>query len=885
MKNVLLILFFLFSFYCSAQNIITGKIQDANNTPILLANVLIKQGDETVEFVMARQGKYSITLEKEYTKIIVEITANGYISQTQTLDSVQKNKTYTLNFILPIDDIKKLDEVVISAPKQPIQIKGDTTKFNVSSFSNGSERKIIDIIKKLPGVDVDDKSGEIRFKGKPIETVTLGGDDLFGYNYSLGTKNINVDMVEQVQAIENYSKNPLLKGIESDDKVILNLELKKGKIDLSGEINGGLGINANEKLVGNSNNNFITVAKNYKSFGILSYNNIGVNNSPLDYVGGGIGVEKLKEKDYFANKTIPETILGVNLDNNRSNINNSFFGNYDAIFKIKKRLSIKFNLYYLKDNIFSNQLSQSQNTINNQTFVTSDNRTIYKKPSYYRGDIEMKYNTSKTSLLEYNFRIQQEQINTQSNVLQNNEKNFDNTLLSNDFYLKQNLLFTKKLSTKTALQVLLFHSTNQIPQEFSITPSVFNPNNFEKDVQKINNRKDYTELNATLLGSHKGSKYIFSAKINIENSPLSSNLSSRNDNLNSQIIISINDLNYTKKTFSTTGSYGFERRKWRISPAYSISILDQKIENKIQANVQNSQNFIFEPSLTIRYKLNDVSSIVATSNYKQKPNTETYLFTNPILTSNRSIMSNQPNLSLQNTLSSSLFYRKNDLFNQFRLSFGATYQENNGNFFSNLDIEPNVMRSNYFYLPQNTNSLNFSFSTEKYLDMIESTVKFTSNYSISQYKNIVNNSNLRDNQNNTFNNELTVRTAFEGDFNFENATIFIQNNSKNNQGGRFSNQFLSNISKLVYFPNKKWFFSLSSDYYLPNVNKKTENYLFLDFLARFRPKSKKYEFNFVFNNLLNNDNFTQIETTDYSVNIFQSRLLSRYFLMNVSFNF
>jgi hypothetical protein len=56
----------------------------------------------------------------------------------------------------------------------------------------------------------------------------LRGDNLFGIYYTLGTKN-NVAMVDQVQAVDNYSENPLLKGIEQDGKVSLNLKLKKGR--------------------------------------------------------------------------------------------------------------------------------------------------------------------------------------------------------------------------------------------------------------------------------------------------------------------------------------------------------------------------------------------------------------------------------------------------------------------------------------------------------------------------------------------------------------------------------------------------------------------------------------------------------------------------------
>ena len=155
--------------------------------------------------------------------------------------------------------------------------------YNIEKYKDPTDKKVQDVLKRLPGIEVNEKSGEIKYKGKSVETVTLDGDNLFGYNYSLGTKNINIDMLEQVQAIDNYSENPLLKGIEGGEKVSLNLKLKKGKTDYSGNIDFGLGINNDLNLLNNSNANILGISKNYKSFGIVSYNNIGVNHSPFDY--------------------------------------------------------------------------------------------------------------------------------------------------------------------------------------------------------------------------------------------------------------------------------------------------------------------------------------------------------------------------------------------------------------------------------------------------------------------------------------------------------------------------------------------------------------------------------------------------------------------------
>ena len=221
---------------------ILGTITDTELNSLDYSYVSIKDFDNinVKEYLIARKGKYEIDLKEEYLKIVVEIQSSGYITATKIIENLQKKKTYNFNFVLKKDTITNqlLDEVIIIAKRKPFKIKKDTVSYNVNSYRNGSERKIEDIIKKLPGIEVDKNTGVIKYKGKPIESVTLDGDNLFGHNYTLGTKNINVDMVSQIEAIENYSENPLLKGIEKGDKVSLNLKFRicqpkgKGKVQI-----------------------------------------------------------------------------------------------------------------------------------------------------------------------------------------------------------------------------------------------------------------------------------------------------------------------------------------------------------------------------------------------------------------------------------------------------------------------------------------------------------------------------------------------------------------------------------------------------------------------------------------------------------------------------
>lgn len=571
MNKIIFVFFFLCALIIKRQTI-SGTIESASGKTLVRANILIKEVNDVEnvkEFVITQSENFSITLKKDYKTILIEAISIGFYSETYTIENPLKDKTYNINFVLREDKTTKLDEVIVKAKKRPFTIKKDTVKYDVNAYSDGSERKIQDVIKKLPGIEVNETTGEIKYKGKSVETVLLEGDNLFGYNYSLGTKNINVDMVEQVQAIDNYSENPLLKGIENADKVALNLILKKGKIDLSGNIDLGFGVFDKGKQAININSNILGITKNYKSFATLAYNNIGINHSPFDYFGFNINLEQIKEKDFFAQKVIPETRFSNTLDDKRVNINNQYFGNYNAIFKLNKRLKVKTNLYYINDKITSEQLFENQYIIDGESFTTTDDYLITKKPKQYRGDLEIKYNSSKTSLLEYNLRVRQESIKTPSSGISNNENSFESLLNSNDFYFKQKLLYTKKLSDKKAFQLSIFQSTNTIPQTYQISPSVIDSINFNNDTQKSEYQKDYLETQATVLGSSKkGNKYTFSVGGVLDNNKFKSELFSQSSTENITAINGTNNLKYFKNSLYNLGGYHFN-----CISSYNVSFL------------------------------------------------------------------------------------------------------------------------------------------------------------------------------------------------------------------------------------------------------------------------------------------------------------------------
>jgi hypothetical protein len=881
MRLIYFFVLFLLSFSVSAQ-IITGRVFDANNNLINAANVLFKDAANTTfikEFTPVKKGSFTISLKKKYTAIVVELQINGFVIPTQIIENPEPLKSYNLDFRIENEQKINLKEVVILAKKKAFEIVEDTVKYNVTAYRDGSERKIDDIIKKLPGITVEPNSGKIKYKGKEIETVTLEGDNLFGYNYTVGTKNINVDMVDQVQAVDHYAENPLLKGIEQNDKVSLNLILKKGRLDFSGDITSGLGLFEKGKIAHDDSVTLLGITKNFKSFGTLNYNTIGENTSPFDYSGFNLNPEELRERDINATKIIPETMFSSALGNERANINNHFFGNFNSIFKIGKQLSVKTNGYYVRDRIVRNELVENQFQINNQSFATSDYTSLIKKPEQYRGDLEIKYTMSKNSSLEYTSRIKEESITTPITIFRNEMDVFNSNLTSQDILFKQRLLWTNKLSENKAIQGSFYHATNYRPQKLMISPSVLNSGN-GIDTQESAFRKNYLEGAFKFLGAIKKKKYEFNLGSVLEENPFSSNLVSDN-NQNSE-----NRFNYAQQSIFLSTNYHFNKGKWRISPRGNFRYLLQKRNDYVTDQSDVQRDFIFEPSLSTSYRISNLASLNASMGYKQLNNSEAFLFQNPILVNNRISYSNTPSLELQKRQLYSLDYTRNDLFNQFEFMIDINFQKVKGNFFSNAFITENTTIINNFFLPEWTNDFTANMRVSKYIPLLESTFKLTSTFNHSNFKNIVNSSELRNNEINFFRNELFFKTAFDFTLNFESTSIF-QNSVAKSQGQQqqFTNSSFQETFSVLVRPFKRWRWTVSADYFLPNSDDKSVDFLFLNSSFDYQAKENKWRLGLELKNLFNENNFEQIQNNDYSTTIFRSTLLPRYFLVTFSRNF
>ncbi|WP_163517345.1 TonB-dependent receptor [Gelidibacter japonicus] len=240
MKKFITLLLLLVVGHSFAQIKVEGVVKDSIGNPLELANVIaINQETKALESygITNDQGQYKLALTKN-TTYLVQVSYIGM----KTVDEVLavKESDLTKNFTMQEDNT--LDEIQLTY-EMPVTIKGDTLTYNADSFNKGTERKLEDVLKNLPGVEIN-ADGQIEVEGKVVNKLMVNGKDFFDGDSKLATKNIPSSAVDKIQVLRNYSEVGQLSGVQNNqDNVAINIKLKEGKENFwFGDVTAGGGV-------------------------------------------------------------------------------------------------------------------------------------------------------------------------------------------------------------------------------------------------------------------------------------------------------------------------------------------------------------------------------------------------------------------------------------------------------------------------------------------------------------------------------------------------------------------------------------------------------------------------------------------------------------------
>lgn len=221
MKSLIFLFFLLFTCQMQAQFLIKGKVIDnETHQPLERATVTLTRDSSSTIYkytLTDPKGCFSFSVSENNTWT-VHVTYLGYQKESQP---VQKGKGMT--FQLKPETIS-LKEVEIKGGR--IYGRQDTVKYDLSRFTSGKEQNIKEALKRLPGIDINEQSGEIRYNGKAISQFTVEGMDVSGGRYNQITENLKADAVKDAEVIEHFQPIRSLRNKMPSDKVALNLTLK-----------------------------------------------------------------------------------------------------------------------------------------------------------------------------------------------------------------------------------------------------------------------------------------------------------------------------------------------------------------------------------------------------------------------------------------------------------------------------------------------------------------------------------------------------------------------------------------------------------------------------------------------------------------------------------
>lgn len=879
---------FIFFFFISknfAQNI-NGTVT-SEGKPIENVSVLIK--DKTYPKVIVQYtvsdslGRFSLNLDELKENLILELVTLNF--KKKVLFLIDFNIANLNSLVIELEPkINDLDEVIIIGKKNPIKIKKDTIVYNPTKFSDGTEKVVEDLLKKLPGIDVDN-TGVIKFNGKPITSLLLEGDDLFGYNYSIGSKNIDINVVEEIEAIENYNENPLLNDIKISDDVAINLKLKKGISDFSGNSEIGLG---NDDFF-KTKNTLLSLSNLFKGFSSVQYNNISENHTPYDILTDKLSIEDRNQRELLSQKIINDLNSAKIFNNeNFTSKNNTFYYSLNSLFKINKRNLIKFNLGYFKDKLENESSNETTYLLNDGFINTVYNNNYVKKPRIINYSFEFKSDISPTFNLLYKAKIKLGKDRTYNTGQSNN--NLKEFFLTKDEFTRHDLRLTKKINSKNVIQVKGLFSYSNSTQQYDLFPG------FDLDEGVISenlSNSQHVELGKRYVELCVNWRHSMNKKTTFE---LNTGLTSIKNSLNTVLKeFEGDDLYNTAFNFNSKNNFDYNINKYFLNIKLQYKINKFKITPDIKFNYVktlfddvnfNENNYkkgkiSSNSSLKISYSPAEFSSIIASYRLDQNEPREENLHDGYILTSSNRIQNNSLSFEMSNRHNFIFGFFKNDFYNLFRFNFFINHSFSVNNMFSNPTITEDLIFVSRFFSKKGDKNTNFNFFVSKYIGKLKTTSLFTSLYSINKYKNIVNESNIRENKNETWSNQIYLKTNLSKKVNLENKLSFTR--SRFYSDSQISNKTngLENSFTFIYKPSEKFTVQLNKDFIHLNNNK---DFIFINSLVSYN-KNENVSYSLIGTNLTNNKELSSTIGDDYSNSRYVQEINNLSLLLAVNFRF
>ena len=474
-KITILFFLFLFSFLSSTHaQTLKGKITDAEtNLPLEAVMISVLRGNTTIDYALTdAKGQFSLPWKHSGT-LQLNISLLGYKREMRNI-----NAAGTLNLSLQPEAIV-LKEVQIRPGR--INTRKDTVRYDLAQFASSKDVHIKDVLKKLPGVDVDE-NGQVKYKGKAIDHYFVEGMDVTGGRYNQINNNLSAKAVKTAEIMENYQSVKALKGKINSEEVALNLKLDPKARDqwIANTTLGAGWSDDNDKLLWEGGLNALQLGKGKQSVYNYKTNNNGKDLSNEQTILTGSGWQEVPLSGFLAQPGI-----SAPLDKKRLLFNETHTLNGNRMYKWNEDRSLRMQAGYTHDVI-----------------------------RQQRGNTQIYYQPTDTIQIDetYHYRLRSDAANLELRYEDNSNRNYISNRFTMDGEINhgrseelRQTLRTSRLSAGNYFN-LIRNRENSTWEFRSATQYAYQPASLllEEGKSKFNQHSFYTDNSAAYLRKYNG---------------------------------------------------------------------------------------------------------------------------------------------------------------------------------------------------------------------------------------------------------------------------------------------------------------------------------------------------------------------------------------------
>jgi len=608
-----------------AQEKIEGTIS-SDKQPIAYATIVIGYANISLHTVRSNStGQYAFHLTKEEMSKVqwIEVSHISY----EKVRKEYKDQNQKVDFELVKKSIQLADVTVRSRPLA-VRRAGDTTRYAVNNFVSAEDRNIGDVLRRMPGIEVDD-NGVIKHNGKTVSRMYVDGDNIFQNGYGVGTRTIQPKAVKDVELVQNHEHKKVKQGVSNSEDVALNLVLNEdAKMIWSGEATIGIAA----PFDGFVNGNTMSFKKKYKTLNTLQYNSIGerINNDVES-----IGSFNLTEPIAAATPAVPT---------NKYYNNRSVAFNTNQFYKSSEQWSssVNGNLWADRERLMSDGtqrylLADGREVTYNNYFNTT------KKPFYGRGSFTLEGNDNRYYLKNtIDFKAENQNHHT---WLLDDGARYDQWGRDRLNFIAESMEYTPKLKNKDLITFNLDLERKWHTDRLEVSPGVManylNENQpYDEVRQAVSLPQTSGNIQVAYTRNNTRLKRTYFARLNYLDKELNSALNLVKDgSVFDNERFPDNNLRWKQQQMSAGVKLDWKNKNFILSGALPLTWNGWDIADRLVGSATKTTKLLFTPSASLQAYLPNRDYFLLSLRFNQENSDLDQLYPNPILSNFREIKS------------------------------------------------------------------------------------------------------------------------------------------------------------------------------------------------------------------------------------------------------